>query len=688
MKRVLIVLCVLLVAIPLCLFLLIPWYVPQVLEARLPRLLEERGIMVHKLEVHGFSHRDVSLANLSLGAQNQVQIGSIRVGYSLGSLLGGRVEQITIARPLVCVDAQTGFSTEGLIPESKGAPSSIPLELPFDRVDIHGGLVLVAGCQIPFKAHLSVLDGGMLNVTCSGGGVDVLLPADSPLTGLKEVAGDLSFVMKPDLEITRLNGRLSAEELRLDAQSLHSVSVKCMKVEGSGNLDYAVELRDRSVFGASFSNASGRITGLFDVKPGELAKNGLLDVAFKIDGLAVTNSTTTLSLPEITLHSEIRLSEEGVIVEPPVVRLDGGSFSSPPHVALSGISAEALLPVTPPGKVSVAFGSGSVSLHDNLLPGLKGRAVFLGDTFSSQIEWPALSATGGTIRLSATLAEGGGTYELDPIALVSESELGIVLQSIAGGALLDGEVSARGSLGRNPTVHLELRDLQVKQKKYAVEGLSGSIEFSSLSPLSTPSAQTLTVRRLDADKLVFSNGVVRLQVENEKTVFVETCDWRFLGGRASMFSTRFNLKKPAFETTLYVNNLELGSLMDALMGDRLAGAGRFNGAVPVRIKLKPFPFISPVGGFLYSQDETGSFQVTDSALLDTVVESSTAGWDRSKATREVKDRLRLSLKDMEYDKLKIEFNDTPLPTGQIHVVGKGRGERGIPLNITIRINAE
>ncbi len=107
-----------------------PW--KQWIGAELKRRLEAQGLQNVELTVSRVDPKSITLENLSVGKNPPLVLNNVTLDYSLGELLSGNVQSLTLEGLMLQVLRTEGvWGIGGLKPSSKG-----PLAIPVDRDDI------------------------------------------------------------------------------------------------------------------------------------------------------------------------------------------------------------------------------------------------------------------------------------------------------------------------------------------------------------------------------------------------------------------------------------------------------------------------------------------------------------------------------------------------------------------------
>lgn len=133
------------------------------------------------------------------------------------------------------------------------------------------------------------------------------------------------------------------------------------------------------------------------------------------------------------------------------------------------------------------------------------------------------------------------------------------------------------------SANLTFKDLSATFGAITVDGMNSHITFDSLSPLSTPNAQTLHIATLHGP-LILENGTLRFSLVNNTEFTLEDMRWQMGKGQFYTKETTVdlaNLNNSRF--TLWVKEIQLADLI-ALDPEQFRATGTLSGKIPFVIQ--------------------------------------------------------------------------------------------------------
>jgi hypothetical protein len=250
-----------------------------------------------------------------------------------------------------------------------------------------------------------------------------------------------------------------------------------------------------------------------------------------------------------------------------------------------------------------------------------------------------------------------------------------ILPRLDGAARAAGLVSWTGdTIVPDLSVHVE--DIAFETPQAKVSGLRADLHVTSLTPLATTGRQTLTAT-VKPGGLPAAPLSLQFELKAKPAVHVEALTYDFAGGRITASPFTIDPAHPDFATRLHFAGVELEQAFRLLNVDGVAGAGRMEGDVALRMH----------GGKISIDDSRlaasgpGELDINNGWLLDRV-----GGADPT-----VRDAL-LTLGDFHYEVLTIEFVRGEGGTGSLLLRLQGQNPtasalKGQKINFNIRLES-
>ena len=224
------------------------------------------------------------------------------------------------------------------------------------------------------------------------------------------------------------------------------------------------------------------------------------------------------------------------------------------------------------------------------------------------------------------------------------------LGTLSGNARL--EASARLDMSRGvPAVPAGLKlsglTLAHEKAKAVLEGGSLGLAFTDLLTTRSDPDQRLAFDRLQLGTVVLDKGDLRFQVESPKSLLVESCGFRWAGGRVGTQAFRIDPGVEDYTVEMYCDRVELTQALSQLGMTQASGGGTANGRIPVRWDRGALTFDN---GFLYSTPgEKGVLHIEGTEILTAGVPPGTPQYGQLDLASE-------ALKDFSYEWAKVNLN--------------------------------
>jgi len=157
-----------------------------------------------------------------------------------------------------------------------------------------------------------------------------------------------------------------------------------------------------------------------------------------------------------------------------------------------------------------------------------------------------------------------------------------VVAAVNGQASVDGSLSwtRNGVSASGATVEMEGLGLQASAARF--EGISGTLEFSSLVPVRTKGPQAIAIGVVDPG-VPITGGVALVTVGDNGDVVIENAQWPFAGGQLVLTSGALNTRASVQHAELAALQVNLATLLTLIDMDGLSGEGTLGGRVPIEI---------------------------------------------------------------------------------------------------------
>ena len=249
---------------------------------------------------------------------------------------------------------------------------------------------------------------------------------------------------------------------------------------------------------------------------------------------------------------------------------------------------------------------------------------------------------------------------------LDDEQAAVKMLSASTGIAAGGDLSLEADLNWRaghftPRLKITTANTSLSSSLYEAkaEGIAGSVILTSLSPISTPGNQILTIKNLKLGKLEFTDGLIAFRLEKEPmAAFIERTEWEWMGGHLYTHALRIDPNLPRVDFKLYVEDLALQQLLGIAFGQRATGRGELYGMIPVSISMSSLADIRLSEGFLYSTSGEGWWKLADEASQSPawkVLEKQLGPKFEGASRTADKESLLKGLLDFEYSRFKIDF---------------------------------
>jgi len=701
----------------------------KALEAALFWVAQEEGLPLKAASVVMVSDQQAIVGPIET-TDGSLSVSSVVVTYSLGQLLYGQLDQLTIKGLNLSVKT-TGNEIEfpfleDLKPSSEGSKPFQPTDTPVKNVSIEG-LISATG-ERPFAVEFTLLG------SKDNEGLSVSYKASEPKLGVR-IAGDAlviddqltstSYINFDNLDLSNLASQLKKPaylngqiELRSEGAFSGLVGENPMisqKIEfGSSQLLLdQIEFDELLVRQMDFSSngvfETGKIKGEFKGKgsiSGGFGKFEFEDAAFSFetDENALPARVSSRLFPFVltaarsggdalqvegvfpSMNTSFEVSGGGAGIKALGV-LENGSLRSsmiPADLMLGREEFEAKIKDSFPF-VTFAVSDLKVLWKDDFPIQVPIVVNAKGKLQKDELVVDASTSSKGFVKIKAQashqLSSGNGQIafslgplEFDPNGLQPGQIVEELKQQISS---VGGKVTAKGMINWGKS-NRSWMDLGVEDggfhtaiAKFA--GVNLSLELDNLFPPSTPKRQTLTAALVDVG-VPFTNVASEFHISRDGKIVIEELTWPFAGGVFSVGGATFDLARSAHKIGVSVSGIELRELAETINLDGLGGTGLLSGVFPIAVE----------GGALLVRD---AHLVSDGKGILRYDAPSTG--DALKAAGDNANLLVQALKNFHYDNLALKLNGDLAREVEVRVELAGRNPNlydGYPLQLNFSIS--
>jgi hypothetical protein len=411
--------------------------------------------------------------------------------------------------------------------------------------------------------------------------------------------------------------------------------------------------------------------------------------------LAATQGQRRIDCENWAVNGDYTLGARGTFGGAGTATVRGGRYRDT-TAAMDVADVEGALPVSwnapkqPPGDLRI----GTIALQGGTWPGLAAKVNFANGRVEAATDWEPI--TGAATHLEGWVdvlgaIKGQVAASVPPFTISQSGDVGARLRQvgdaqITGTFAIDGVVKFDGA-HLDPHLTAKVGGAAVSSVSYdfALEGIDGSLEINSLTPLQTPGSQRLAVKKMRFGKLEMVDGQTQFRAESADSIFIEKVEFGWCGGRVFSNAFRIDPAHPLLDATVYADGLKVPEVLKQLpkIGDDVTGTGSLYGRLPVKISAKGAEFGD---GFLYATPgveklSLGSGGDTVAAL---VADQAAKLGPQVQAT--LRERVKAAMRQLNYDMLRLDLrNDRDGLVAAVKVHGKGT-EKGQEDDLTLNFN--
>lgn len=273
-----------------------------------------------------------------------------------------------------------------------------------------------------------------------------------------------------------------------------------------------------------------------------------------------------------------------------------------------------------------------------------------------------------SVSIGPVVFRPGGPRPRDLFPILADS-----VPDLAGSVGLSGTVAWDGTV-LTPALVLRLADGVYEPKGLRLSGVRGDIALSGLWPVATRPGQTLT-GMVEAGGLPAIRATLTFQLLPKPALRIESSRMEFLGGRITTSPFVVDPARPAVDTTITLDQVDLGEFFRLVGVEGLGGAGRLDGAIPLSVS--PGAVIIRDGHL--AATEPGVIRLDSGALPKQITE---AGESMTLVLQ--------ALADFHYDSLTIDLSGPASGEGTVDLKLQGKNPGlldGRPFHINIRLQS-
>ncbi len=413
-----------------------------------------------------------------------------------------------------------------------------------------------------------------------------------------------------------------------------------------------------------------------------------------------------VSLPGIRLSAKGELSSEQGIRATSELAWDKGRAELPawqlvlPDIAAriplvwDGSKATLSKAATPTLQPTSAPATGTADLLDGItlgqftittpqvrgisLPTLTGGLGVVNRTAMLAMDWPVVGDSplsgSGTVAwmedgVRARVAATQPTFKLQDAGRLRALLPALSDYLITGQAEASATATYAGSM--TPRLRLTLRDSGItsQDKTLVVQGIAGTVMIDSLAPLASPPEQKLQVAKIQSGAVELTEATVTYRVQGLDKIHLDKAQASLGGGRVWVESLDLNPMDLRLETTIHVEKVELGWLLEKFASAYAQGNGPMTGSITLSYDGKQ---IKMLGGELRN-DKPGFFAVKDTKVINAAAANVAQQMKQQGApdarVAQVRDQVIDAVQDMQFDTLVLGFAPDKM---SLQVSGKAR----------------
>lgn len=145
---------------------------------------------------------------------------------------------------------------------------------------------------------------------------------------------------------------------------------------------------------------------------------------------------------------------------------------------------------------------------------------------------------------------------------------------------ITGAPSRRGNVVWNGAGRLDVKQVNVTARGFAIDGIDTALTFSELMPPVLRDEQSVTIKRAVAG-LPFENIAARFTLSAKGVLDLQSLEAKLAEGAVRAAPLQIALDKPEVNTTLAVENVSLAALLAVAAVEGLSGEGTLGGTLPI-----------------------------------------------------------------------------------------------------------
>jgi len=459
---------------------------------------------------------------------------------------------------------------------------------------------------------------------------------------------------------------------------LHAAGFRSVTFNLSRASLWGIEVRDLSVDGSSAANVliEYEPQGLWQSRLKSITVTGavlVVDPTYRLPARTQQTDDAPFQLPldrmEIR-HSAIVLSGERIPFETDLI-----AHQQQPYEFKSTLTIEGK-----PLDITATFDPAQTTLtgtmHSDAIAGKTVAAIYNLLRPQSPLSVDGSVAFDGSFNWSRNGTSFNATVEPADIWLSLPGPTETNLGWFAGVLSVEGNV--RGPTAA-VTIAMDELEFESESAEMEIEGLTGHIELTSLSPLATADVQHLKVDRFRSGEAIFRDGIIDFAIDPSGSMLVEHTQWKWLDGTLSADGVRYHPASKSFEMTVQARQIQLKKLLELFAEEYATGEGRIDLRLPVKVSGNRIFFgdgnITGVGG--------GTIEIIDAdAVADSI------GQSADSRDANVRNKIVEALRDFEYDILTGTLVPDPERGLLTNLHIKGRGTRGARQSLDFELRVD
>ncbi|WAC07721.1 MAG: YdbH domain-containing protein [Thermodesulfobacteriota bacterium] len=594
---------------------------PGLVQKKIISELNKSGIADARVKVKSVTYRSAELENLNIGLEKKFHITKIRVSYSLGSLIKGKVKSINLYGARLEVGVKNRNMDLGPLSSiTGGGKSDETLILPFANLFLKESFLLFN------------VEGQLMMVP-----LEATFRATENNTGVFELQARMknakiktsAFV---NFKTKLFKGAFTITKIDLNLLKLISTVYPSLKqISGRGHLNANGNLLYQN----------GQLTGQISVTGNHLSIE--TSAAREPLTLAINNLAATAVMDAAKNETKGSLNIEAV---------DLAAVSLSKIISLFHVDKNKL-----DMTVKSALGPwATVNVIGNLYFDRQG--------------------VNGTINVAIPeFTTRNKKWLAGLISPIKDDDLTGTFSAKARLKIEGGKILQRYSV--------EIKDGEWKKSgsDTGIQDINGVLGLNSVAPLITNGEQVFTFKNAHIGSFKIEKGQTIFNFAKKEILYIKSLDLNWAGGRLFSNNIPLDFSQSHLSCDLNVEALNLQDLLDFMDYHGVKGEGRIYGHVPITIKWGKHPRLAFGDGYLEARPPKGGLQFSKETAMKIVGIAKDID-PKTKNAQEIVSLMMLrALQDIEYSQLKVVFKNDENNVLQTRVQAQGYGPRGQKENI-------